>query len=120
MRGLLLADGVGRLPVVHPDQDKQLPERKARERHADGDARCHEKEFGDYGHAGRPKRKGRADHFASLADVFGGVGSGSALFLPRQLHWCVALCLAVTDPCAKLTIPTPWRGVEQSGSSLGS
>ncbi len=89
-----MADGVGRLPVVHSDQDEQLPERKARERHADGDARCHEKNFSDYGHTGKPSRKGRADQFASLADVFGDVGSEGALFLPRQLHTCVALCLA--------------------------
>ena len=120
MRRLLTADGVGRLPVVHADQDEQLPERKARERHADSDARCHEKKFSDYGHTGGPHRKVRAAHFASLAYVFGDVCSESAPFLPRQLHWCVALCLAVTDPCAKLTIPTLWRGVEQSGSSLGS
>jgi len=89
----LTADGFGRLSVVHPDQDEQLPERKARERHADSNARCHEKKFSDYGHTGRPLRKGRADHFASLAYVFGGVGSEGAPFLPRQLHGCVALVL---------------------------
>ena len=79
--------------MVHPDQNEQLPERKAGERHADGDARCHEEKFSDYGHTGKAHRKVRADHFALLADGFGGVCSEGAPFLPRQLHGCVAGCL---------------------------
>ena len=88
----MAADGVGRLPLVHPDQDEQLSERKARERHADADARRHEEKFSDYGHTGTPHRNVRAVQFASLADDSGGVCSEGAPFLPRQLHGCVGPC----------------------------